>query len=170
MDGQAAVERLSVTPTHENQNNEAAENGNADAFALQQAAEQQILLQQLAANSEIANQFGLLQSGIFMPGTPLNFSQQNLVVSQAPHLVPQSPHQHNSLASGESPHPHTPSSHSMGSPPPQIDQPGTPRADTPGTSLTHQMMLDAQIQHSNKMQALQQAQQQQVLIAIIFLI
>ena len=155
MEGQAAVERMSITPTHDNPAQESAESGNADAAAIQQAAEQQMLLQQLAANPEIASQFGLLQTNLFLQGTPLNFSQQNMVVTQSPHLVPQSPHQHNSLASGESPHPHTPSSHSLGSPPPQLDAPGTPRAETPATS-SHHVMVDAQMQQVNKMQALHQ--------------
>ena len=148
----------------------------------------QALMQQLAAASDpaqtsaIANhlaQAGLMQTPGSVPFFPLNFEQlqqqqQGLIVSHAQQqFVPQSPaaaHQ-NSLASGESPAPHTPSSNSLGSPQPQPDAPGTPRSDTPSQSQAAQMdpQMQARLQQAQMMHALQAQAQSQVGSSLIFL-
>ena len=147
------------------------------------AAGQQALMQQLAAASSdpaqsnaLANQLaqaGLMQAQGGMPfflqggALPLNFAQsdqqqqQGLVpASQAnqQQFVAQSPAHQNSLASGESPAPHTPSSHSLGSPQTHVDAPGTPRSETPQHGQAQAQLesqMQAQLQQAQMMQALQ---------------
>lgn len=143
--------------------------------AVTSANEQQILMQQLSSDQAQNNAMALAQAMqqqtqsnnpyyLQQSGVPLNFVQSEQAQQQGlqgQQFVNQSPAHQNSFASGESPAPHTPSSHSLGSPPPQMEGPGTPRSDTPAAPAAHtQAAMDLQMQQMHQAQQMQALQAQ----------